>query len=147
MASLSIGDHVSDLNGSHDGELVDIQGDTGYVVQANGVELEFPLSRLKPYEAPKVVETRTLSGPLRDTTLKPAHKALLASVPADVIAAITRSYETGDEGAAARPPFASLPDSKKLDIIRIYLPSLPQRILAPHMSLVVAMRDLAKPGR
>lgn len=34
MALLSIGDHVSDLKGTHDGRLVDIDGSTGYVEQA-----------------------------------------------------------------------------------------------------------------
>lgn len=147
MAPISIGDHVSDLNGAHDGRLVDIDGTTGYVLQANGVEVEFPLSRLKPYETPKVAETRTLSGPLRDRTLSPAQKALLASVPAEVTAAIARSYDTGGEASESRPAYAALPDSKKLEVIRIYLPSLPQRLLVPHMKLVVAMRDLAKAGR
>lgn len=147
MAHLAIGDHVSDLGGSHDGQLVDIDGRTGYVVQANGVELEFPLDRLKPYEAPKVAETRTLSGPLRDKTLGAAEKSLLASIPADIAAAVARSYDSGGDGSASRPVYAALPDSKKLDVIRIYLPSLPQRLLAPHMNLVVQMRDLAKPGR
>lgn len=147
MTRLSIGDHVSDLNGAHEGRLVDIDGTTGYVLQANGVELEFPLPRLKPYETPKVAETRTLSGPLRDRALSPAQKTLLASVPPEVAAAVARSYDAGTDASASRPPYAALPDSKKLEVIRIYLPSLPQRLLAPHMSLVVAMRDLAKAGR
>ncbi|WP_428378033.1 hypothetical protein [Lichenicoccus sp.] len=147
MTRLSIGDHVSDLSGAHAGRLVDIDGATGYVMQENGVEVEFPLDRLKPYETPKVAETRTLSGPLRDRALSPAHKALLASVPPDLAAAIARSYEAGAEPSASRPTYAELPDSKKLEIIRIHLPALPQRVLAPHVRLVVAMRDLAKPGR
>ena len=147
MVPLEIGDHVSDFAGSHEGRLVDIDGTTGYVMQANGVEVEFPLDRLKPYEAPKVTEQRTLSGPLRDTVLSDAHKALLASVPAEVTAAIARSYDTGAGASATRPAYAALPASKKLEVIRTYLPSLPQHLLAPHMNLVVAMRDLAKPGR
>ena len=71
MVPLSIGDHVSALDGSHEGKLVDIDGTTGYVMQTNGVEVEFPLNRLKPYETPKVAEQRTLAGPLRDTALSP----------------------------------------------------------------------------
>lgn len=144
MVHLSIGDHVSDLRGAHDGKLVDIEGQTGYVLQGNGVEVEFPLSQLKPYEAPKVAEIRTLSGPLRDRLLTPAQKALLASVPATITAAIAKSYAEGGDEAGSRPVFAALPDSKKLDVIRIYLPTLPQRLLAPHMNLVVAMRDSGK---
>ena len=147
MTRLSIGDHVSDLAGAHAGKLVDIDGETGYVMQENGVEVEFPLARLKPYETPKVAERRTLSGPLRDRTLSPAQKALLASVPADLFAAVARSYDTGAEPSASRASFAELPDQKKLEIIRIHLPSLPQRLLAPHVRLVVAMRDMGKAGR
>ena len=144
MVTLVVGDRVSDRKGAHEGKLVDIEGTTGYVMQSNGVEIEFPLSELKPWEAPKVAETRTLSGPLRDTALSPEKRRLLASVPADVMAAISKSY---DSGVGDRPAFASLPESKKLDTIRIYMPSLPQRLLSQHMNLVIAMRDLAKTMR
>lgn len=147
MARLLVGDHVSDLSGSHEGKLVDIEGETGYVMQSNGVEIEFPLSRLKPYEAAKAAIQRTLQGPLRDTLLSPAQKALLASVPAEITAAVAKSYDTGGDALGSRPSYAALPDQKKLEVIRIYLPSLSPRLLAPHMSLVVAMRDLAKAGR
>jgi hypothetical protein len=147
MVQVSVGDHVSDLDGSHEGELVDIEGSTGYVMQKNGVEVEFPLDRLKAYEPPKVAEKRTLSGPLRDTALTPEQRALLASVPAQVMAAIARSYASGDEASASRPAFEALPASKQLEVIRIHLPSLPQRLIAQHTKLVLAMRDLAKPRR
>ncbi len=152
MASVSIGDRVSDLTGTHDGKLVDIDGSTGYVLQANGVEVEFPLARLKPYEAPKVAQVRTLSGALRDTALSPQQKALLAAVPAEILAAVARSYEAGAEApdrdaTRTRTEFAALPDQKRLEVIRIYLPSLPQRLLMQHMKLVVAMRDLGKARR
>ncbi len=152
MSPVSIGDRVSDLTGSHDGKLVDVDGDTGYVLQANGVEVEFPLSRLKPYEAPKVAQVRTLSGPLRDTALSPEQKALLAAVPPEILAAVARSYEAGAEApdrdsTKVRTAFAALPDQKRLEVIRIYLPSLPQRLLMQHMKLVVAMRDMGKARR
>ncbi len=146
MPQLSIGDHVSDLTGSHDGKLVGIEGTTGYVLQKNGVEIDFPLARLKPYAAPKPAEHRTLSGPLRDTALSPAHAALLASIPAPIIAAVAQSYANSAE-ASARPAFATLPPSKQLDVIRIHLPTLPQRLIAGHVKLVLAMRDLAKTTR
>ena len=81
----------------------------------------------------------------RDTLLSPAQKTLLASVPADIKAAVARSYDS--EPGLERPAFAALPESKRLEVIRIYLPSLPQRLLMAHTKLVVAMRDLAKAGR
>ncbi len=146
MERLSIGDRVSDLKGTSDGTLVEIDGRTGYVLQSNGVEVEFPLDRLKPYEEPEVETVRTLSGPLRDRALTPAQRTLLAAVPAGIRDAVARSYDAGD-GAGARPSFVQLPDDKKLETIRIYLPTLPPRLLAPHMRLVVAFRDLAKAGR
>ncbi len=147
MASLCIGDQVSDLSGSRHGTLVDVDGATGYVMQSNGVEIEFPLDRLKPYETPKVAEVRTPSGPLRDRLLSPAQKTLLASIPAELTAAVAKAYDAADEASASRPGFAALPDSKKLEVLRIYLPSLPHQLLLRHMNLVVAMRDLGKPGR
>jgi hypothetical protein len=146
MARLSIGDRVSDLAGTHGGTLVDIDGKTGYVMQTNGVEIEFALDRLKPYQEPEADISRTLSGPNRDRTLSPAHRALLASVPAQIRDAVAQSYDAGAE-PGARPAFAELPDDKKLETIRIYLPTLPQRLLMPHVKLVVAFRDLAKKSR
>ena len=94
-----------------------------------------------------MAEVRTLSGPLRDRVLTPAQKTLLASVPAELAAAVARTYDAGDGGSGSRPSFAALPDSKRLEVLRIYLPSLPHQLLLRHMNLVVAMRDLAKPGR
>jgi hypothetical protein len=146
MAHLSIGDRVSDLDGSHEGKLVEIDGRTAYVMQPNGVEIEFALDRLKLYQEPDVKTVRTLSGPTRDRVLSPAQRTMLASVPADIRAAVAQSYDK-EAGASKRPAFAALPDDKKLETIRIYLPSLPQRLLSAHTRLVVAFRDLAKAGR
>ena len=147
MPRLSIGDHVADITGSHDGKLVDIDGTTGYVVQKNGVELEFPLDRLRPFEVAGPKEERTLSGPLRDRALDPAARRLLASVPADVLAAVGKSHDASREGGTDRAPFAALPEGKRLEAIRIHLPTLPARMLAQHMNLLIAFRDLAKPDR
>ncbi len=146
MARLSIGDRVSDLSGAREGTIVDIDGKTAYVMQANGVEIEFALDRLKPYEEPEAKAARTLSGPLRDRALTPAQRRLLDSVPPEIRNAVAQSYDHGTD-AGARPAFAELPDDKKLETIRIYLPSLPRHLLAPHLKLVVAFRDLAKAGR
>ena len=146
MARLSIGDRVSDLGGAHEGTLVEIDGGTAYVMQTNGVEIEFALDRLKPYEKPEVKTVRTLPGPVRDRVLSPAQRTLLASVPAEIRDAVAQSYDT-EAASSARPAFAALPDDKKLETIRIYLPSLPQRLLTPYVKLVVAFRDLAKQGR
>lgn len=142
MPTLSIGDRVSDLQGAHEGKLIDIEGATAYVMQTNGVEIEFPLARLKPYAPPKPTVHRTLSGPHRDTTISPEHAALLAAVPREILAAIAQSYASGAE--PSRPRFESLPPSKQLDVLRIHLPTLPHRLIAPHMKLVLAVRDLAK---
>ncbi|MBE7211413.1 MAG: hypothetical protein INR65_10385 [Gluconacetobacter diazotrophicus] len=145
--ALAIGDRVSTLDDSHSGVLIDIDGNTGYVQQPNGVEIEFPLNRLKPWEAPKPAEQRTLSGPLRDRVLRPEEQALLAAVPAELLEAVARSYERSGGAEGTRAAFAILPPSKRLDAIRIHLPTLPPRLVAPHMRLVLAFRDLAKTRR
>ncbi len=147
MPPLAIGDRVTALDGSHPGILVDIDGDTGYVQQPNGVEVEYPLARLKPWETPKPAEQRTLSGPLRDRALRPDEQALLASVPSELVEVIARSYERSGGSGDVRAPFETLPPSKRLDAIRIHLPTLPPRLVAPHMRLVLAFRDLAKTRR
>jgi hypothetical protein len=87
-----------------------------------------------------------LSGPLRDRALSPAHRKLLASVPSEIRDAVAQTYDTGAE-PGTRPAFMALPDEKRFETIRMYLPSLPRRLLAPHLKLVVAFRDLSKTNR
>ena len=67
-------------------------------------------------------------------------------VPAEISIAVAQSYDGGAD-AGSRPAFAELPDDKRLETIRIYLPTLPQRLLMKHVKLVVAFRDLSKAGR
>lgn len=144
MARFQIGDHLAHLNGSHDGKLIDIDGSTAYLMQANGVEIEFPLDQLKPFDAaaPKQPRPGAPAQPY-EKRLSPAHQALLASVPATVLAAIARNYDRADPPA----PFASLSDVKKLGVIRVYLPQVEHSLLVNNMKLVVAMRDLGKADR
>ena len=143
MTRLSIGDRVLDVSGAHEGRLIEIEGRTAYVMQPNGVEIEFPLDKLKPYEEPEATTSQNVAGPLRDQMLTAAQRALLASVPKGIRDAVAQSYDKGAD-PGSRQAFAELPDDKKLTTIRIYLPSLPQHLLRPHLKLVVAFRDLAK---
>ncbi|MCB8880723.1 hypothetical protein ACELLULO517_10810 [Acidisoma cellulosilytica] len=143
MARLSIGDRVSDVSGAHEGRLIDIDGETAYVMQANGVEIEFPLAKLKPYEEPDAKASVSVAGQPHGPTLNLIQRRLLASVPDEIRRAVAQSYEKGADGGP-RQAFADLPDDKKLETIRIYLPSLPRHLLSPHLKLVVAFRDMAK---
>ena len=143
MARLSIGDRVVDVSGAHEGRIIEIDGGTAYIIQSNGAEIEFSLDKLKPYEEAAVKASRGLVQPIRDQTLSPARRRLLASVPNEIRDAVAQSYEKGAE-PGARQAFADLPDDRKLETIRIYLPSLPRQLLSPHLRLVVAFRDLAK---
>jgi len=68
---------------------------------------------------------------------------LLAAVPSAILEAVAQSYDKGAD-AGPRQAFAALPDDRKLETIRIYLPSLPRQLLSPHLKLVVAFRDMAK---
>ena len=143
MARLSIGDRVSDLSGARQGRIVEIDGGTAYVVQPNGVEIEFPLDRLKPYEAEDAKAAQSGPGQHNVQTLNFVQRRLLASVPDTIRQAVAQSYDKATE-AGSRQAFADLPDDKKLETIRIYLPSLPRHVLSPHLKLVVAFRDLAR---
>lgn len=143
MARLSIGDRVSDTSGAHEGRLVDIDGPTGYVMQANGVEIEFPLGKLKPYEEPDAKASPGATAQMPGQSLNFVQRRLLASVPDEIRRAVAQSYDKGAD-AGPRPAFADLPDDRKLETIRIYLPSLPRHLLSPHLKLVVAFRDMAK---
>jgi hypothetical protein len=143
MALLSIGDRVVDASGAHEGRIIDIDGGIACVMQPNGAEIEFPLGKLKLYEDAQVKAARASAPPLRDLTLSPAHRRLLASVPNEIRDAVAQSYDKGGD-PGARQAFAELPDDKKLETIRIYLPSLPRQLLSPHLRLVVAFRDITK---
>ena len=143
MALLSIGDHVVDVSGAHEGRIIDIDGGIAYVMQPNGAEIEFPLVKLKPYEEPEVKASDGLPPPLRDLSLSVAHRRLLASVPGEIRDAVAQSYDKGTV-PGARQAFANLPDDRKLETIRIYLPSLPRQLLSSHLRLVVAFRDIAR---
>ena len=143
MTRLSIGDRVSDASGAHEGKIVEIDGDTAYVMQPNGVEIEFPLGRLKPYEEAGAKAVNAAAGQPLGQTLNFVQRRLLASVPDEIRHAVAQSYEKGRDGGT-RQTFADLPDDKKLETIRIYLPSLPRNLLSPHLKLVVAFRDLAR---
>lgn len=143
MARLSIGDRVMDVRGGHEGRLVDIDGATAYVLQPNGVEIEFQLDQLKPYEALKEPAPGSSPTAAGGRALTAAQRALLASVPASIRNAVAQSYDRGGDGGS-RPAFAALPDERKLETIRIYLPTLPRQVLSAHLNLVVAFRDIAK---
>ena len=143
MARLSIGDRVSDVSGAHEGRLVEIDGGTAYVMQPNGVEIEFPLDRLKAYEEADAKASSPSPGQFGGQTLNFVQRRLLASVPDEIRQAVAQSYAKGADGGA-RQAFADLPDDKKLETIRIYLPSLPRHLLSPHLKLVVAFRDIAR---
>jgi hypothetical protein len=143
MARLSIGDRVSDARGAHEGKLVDIDGVTAFVLQPNGVEIEFRLDQLKPYEEPKEPAPGSVPGPGGGRALTPAQRRLLSSVPTTIRDAVAQSYDKGAD-PGTRQAFAALPDERKLETIRIYLPTLPRHLLSPHLNLVVAFRDIAK---
>ena len=142
MARLSIGERVSDVRGGHEGRLVDIDGGTAYVMQANGVEIEFPLDKLKPYEEAEAKASRSSAGP-HQSALDAKRAALLASVPAAIRDAVAQSYNRGAD-SSPHQPFADLTDDRKFETIRIHLPSLPRQLLSAHLKLVVAFRDIAR---
>jgi hypothetical protein len=96
-----------------------------------------------------VKASRILPQPPRDLTLSPAQRRLLASVPNEIRDAVAQSYDKAG-ASGERQAFAELPDDRKLETIRIYLPSLPRQLLSPHLRLVVAFRDITRdrgPGR
>jgi hypothetical protein len=146
MTRLSIGDRVVDINGAREGRIIDIDGETAYVMQPNGVEIEFPLGKLKPYEEPNVKTSQGSPQLSRGQTLNLVQRRLLASVPNEIRDAVAQSYDKGGE-SGARQTFAELTDERKLETIRIYLPSLPRHLLSPHLKLVVAFRDIARDVR
>ncbi len=91
------GQMVYQKTGKHSGNVLEVDGDTVYLVQANGVEIELPASELTvtPPRA-KTAEAETASRLIRvltDADITPEHRRVLETVPKRTLQAIAALFE------------------------------------------------------
>ncbi len=94
----SVGQMVYHKTSKHSGKILECDGDTVYLVQANGVEIEYPSGELTAMPPPQekspveVVATR-LSRVLTAADITPAHLKVLAIIPQRTMQSVASLFE------------------------------------------------------
>ena len=93
----SVGQMVCQKTGKHSGKVLECDGDTVYLVQANGVEIEFPsheLTAAAPAEKhPLAPSPDNLSRVLTMNDITPEHHKVLAVIPQRTIQTVASLFE------------------------------------------------------
>jgi hypothetical protein len=113
----SVGQTVYHRSGKHNGTVLECEGDTVYLVQANGVELDFPSSELTATppqdKSPAAAVADRLSRVLTGEDITPEHRRVLAIIPQRTIQTVASLFER--RPAAGR--FSALDVAQKLNFI------------------------------
>ncbi len=113
----SIGQMVFHKTGTHSGKILEIDGATVYIVQANGVEIEFKINELTATPAkangPAPAVPANLSRVLTIKDITPDHEKVLAIIPQRTLQSVASLYERSP--GAGR--FSALNVAQKLNFI------------------------------
>jgi hypothetical protein len=113
----SIGQMVYQKNGKHSGTVLECVGDTVYLAQANGVELDFPVGDLTatpPNQKTQAAATEErLSRTLTMQDITPEHHKVLAIIPQRTIQAVAQVFEKVPKAGR----FSALDVAGKLNVI------------------------------
>jgi hypothetical protein len=113
----SIGQTVYHKTGKHSGSVQECDGDTVYLVQANGVEIEFPAHELTAAAPPQKVAMAgsrdNLSRTLTPADITPEHERVLSIIPQRTLQAVALLFER--QPKAGR--FSALDVARKLNFI------------------------------
>jgi hypothetical protein len=113
----SVGQVVYQKNGKHSGSVLECDGDTVYLVQANGVEIELPAHELAatppPGKAGLAGVTDNLSRTLTPADITPEHQRVLSVIPQRTLQAVALLFER--QPKAGR--FSALDVAAKLNFI------------------------------
>jgi len=112
-----IGQTVYHRTGRHSGKVLECDGDTVYLMQANGVEIEFlssDLTALPPHEKnPAATSATNLSRVLTVGDITPEHRRVLAIVPQRTIQSVAVLFERRPKSGR----FSALDVAQKLNFI------------------------------
>ena len=113
----SVGQMVYHRSGKHSGKVLECDGDTVYLVQANGVELDFrrgELTAIPPQEtSPAPAATARLSRVLTLDDITPEHRRVLAVIPQRTIQSVALLFERQPNSGR----FSALDLARKLNFI------------------------------
>jgi hypothetical protein len=113
----SVGQTVYQKNGKHSGTVLECDGDTVYLMQANGVEIELRASELTA--TPPVEKSMTAPAPanlsrtLTAYDITPEHRKVLAVIPVRTLQSVASLFER--QPKAGR--FSALDVADKLNFI------------------------------
>ena len=98
MPKFAVGQMVYHRTGKHSGKIVECQGDTVYIMQANGVEFDLPaadLTATPPANArnPAATEPANMSRVLTMNDITPEHQKVLSIIPQRTLQTIASLYE------------------------------------------------------
>jgi hypothetical protein len=113
----SVGQIVYQKTGKHSGAVLECDGGTVYLVQANGVEVEFPVHELTatppPQKAVSAGMVDNLSRTLTPADITPEHERVLSIIPQRTLQAVALLFER--QPKAGR--FSALDVARKLNFI------------------------------
>ena len=113
----SIGQMVYQRKGTHSGKVLECDGDRVYLMQANGVEIDFRLIELTAtppqHKAPEVVVAERLSRFLVMDDVTPEHQRVLSIIPQRTIQSVAALFERRPKAGR----FSALNIAQKLNFI------------------------------
>jgi hypothetical protein len=113
----AVGQMVYHRSGKHSGRVLECDGDTVYLVQANGVESDFDSGELtatpQQQKSPAVAAAASLSRVLTSADITPEHRRVLAIIPQRTMQSVALLFER--RPASGR--FSALDVAQKLNFI------------------------------
>ena len=113
----AVGQTVYQRAGKHSGTVLECDGDTVYLVQTNGVEIDFPAGELTatppPEKSPSAAVPDRLSRALTIDDITQEHRKVLAIIPQRTIQSVASLFER--KPGAGR--FSALDPAQKLNFI------------------------------
>ena len=112
----SVGQTVYHRTGRHSGTVLECDGDTVYLVQANGVEIDFRTSELTAAPPPGIsapAAAASLSRVLTINDIAPEHRRVLAIIPQRTLQSVASLYERRPKAGR----FSALDVAQKLNYI------------------------------
>jgi hypothetical protein len=113
----SVGQMVYHKAGKHSGKVLECDGDTVYLLQANGAEIDFRSEELTatplPGKSPRVGLVDNLSRVLTINDITPEHQRVLAIIPQRTIQSVASLFERKPNAGR----FSALNVAQKLNFI------------------------------
>jgi hypothetical protein len=103
--------------GKHSGTVLEVDGKTVYLVQPNGVEIEFPITELTATQVqaktPEAAVAASLSRTLTSRDITAEHRKVLAAIPVRTLQTIATLFEKRPKAGR----FSALDVAQKLNFI------------------------------